>query len=136
VIRLIEVDGWQKVVTEGSHRQYKHPAKPGRVTISGHPGDEMPKGTLASVKRQAGLKRGRKSLSANTWYESIETKTATGELPFPTYLAALQQGGRSTPRCNESSVPSRCTFAAYARTASVYPPHDTVPSRREERVAR
>jgi len=61
VIRLVETEGWQKVVTEGSHRQYKHPTKPGRVTISGHPGDEMPKGTLASVKRQAGLKRGTKS---------------------------------------------------------------------------
>jgi predicted RNA binding protein YcfA (HicA-like mRNA interferase family) len=61
VIRLIEADGWQKVVTEGSHRQYKHPTKPGRVTISGHPGDEMPKGTLASVKRQARLQRGKKS---------------------------------------------------------------------------
>jgi predicted RNA binding protein YcfA (HicA-like mRNA interferase family) len=61
VIRLIEGDGWQKVVTEGSHRQYKHLTKPGRITISGHPGDEMPKGTLASVKRQAGLKRGAKS---------------------------------------------------------------------------
>jgi predicted RNA binding protein YcfA (HicA-like mRNA interferase family) len=61
VIRLIESDGWYKVVTEGDHRQFKHPNKPGRVTVSGHPGDEMPKGTLASVRRQAGLKRGKKS---------------------------------------------------------------------------
>jgi predicted RNA binding protein YcfA (HicA-like mRNA interferase family) len=56
VIRLLEADGWTLVTTKGSHRQFKHPARPGRVTISGHLGDEMPKGTLASVKRQAGWK--------------------------------------------------------------------------------
>jgi predicted RNA binding protein YcfA (HicA-like mRNA interferase family) len=44
------------VSTEGSHRQFKHPTKPGRVTVSGSLGDDMPKGTFASVKRQAGLK--------------------------------------------------------------------------------
>ena len=55
VIKLIERDGWRLVTTVGSHRQFKHPTKPGRVTISGHPGDDMPLGTLASVKRQAGL---------------------------------------------------------------------------------
>ena len=56
VIRLLEADGWVLVVTKGSHRQFKHPTKPGRVTISGSLGDDMPKGTLASVKRQAGLR--------------------------------------------------------------------------------
>ena len=56
VIRLLEADGWAQVSTEGSHRQFKHPTKPGRVTVSGSLGDDMPKGTLASVKRQAGLK--------------------------------------------------------------------------------
>ncbi|HSB73446.1 MAG TPA: type II toxin-antitoxin system HicA family toxin [Candidatus Methylomirabilis sp.] len=60
VIRLIEADGWRRVVTEGDHRQHKHPTKPGRVTVSGHPGDDMPVGTLASVLRQAGLRRRRK----------------------------------------------------------------------------
>jgi predicted RNA binding protein YcfA (HicA-like mRNA interferase family) len=59
-MRLVEGDGWRRVVTKGSHRQYKHPTKLGRVTISGHPGDEMPVGTLKSVMRQAGLKRGKK----------------------------------------------------------------------------
>jgi predicted RNA binding protein YcfA (HicA-like mRNA interferase family) len=59
VIRLIEADGWRVVVTEGSHRQFKHSSKLGRVTVSGHPSDDMPKGTLASVLRQAGLKRGK-----------------------------------------------------------------------------
>ena len=56
VIRLLQSDGWGLVSTEGSHRQFKHPTKPGRVTVSGSLGDDMPKGTLASVKRQAGLK--------------------------------------------------------------------------------
>ncbi|HET8575602.1 MAG TPA: type II toxin-antitoxin system HicA family toxin [Methylomirabilota bacterium] len=42
----------------GSQREpeFKHPTRPGRVTVSGHLGDDMPKGTFASVKRQAGLK--------------------------------------------------------------------------------
>lgn len=56
VIRLLAAEGWVLVSTEGSHRQFKHPAKPGRVTVSGALGDDMPKGTFASVKRQAGLK--------------------------------------------------------------------------------
>jgi predicted RNA binding protein YcfA (HicA-like mRNA interferase family) len=56
VIRLLEADGWTLVSMEGSHRQFKHATKPGRVTVSGSLGDDMPKGTLASVKRQAGLK--------------------------------------------------------------------------------
>jgi len=58
VIRMLERDGWALVETRGSHRQFKHPTKPGRVTVSGNLSDDMPKGTLASVKRQAGIKRG------------------------------------------------------------------------------
>lgn len=56
VIRRLQMEGWVLVSTEGSHRQFKHASKPGRVTISGNLGDDMPKGTLASVRRQAGLK--------------------------------------------------------------------------------
>jgi predicted RNA binding protein YcfA (HicA-like mRNA interferase family) len=56
VIRLLEHDGWVLVVTRGSHRQFKHPNRSGRVTVSGNPGDDMPRGTFVSVKRQAGLK--------------------------------------------------------------------------------
>ncbi|MFN8179693.1 MAG: type II toxin-antitoxin system HicA family toxin [bacterium] len=56
VIRLLERDGWFMVITRGSHRQFEHPQKPGRVTVSGHRGDDMPRGTPASVLRQAGLK--------------------------------------------------------------------------------
>lgn len=57
---MLQDDGWNLIVARGSHRQFKHPTKPGRVTVSGQLGDDMPKGTLASVKRQAGL-RGERS---------------------------------------------------------------------------
>jgi predicted RNA binding protein YcfA (HicA-like mRNA interferase family) len=55
VITLIEDDGWYLVVTRGSHRQYKHPTKSGRVTIAGHPSDDLAPGTLNSVLKQAQL---------------------------------------------------------------------------------
>ena len=53
VIKLIEKDGWYRVVTQGSHRQYKHPTKPGRVTVAGHLGDEVHPKTLKSILTQA-----------------------------------------------------------------------------------
>jgi predicted RNA binding protein YcfA (HicA-like mRNA interferase family) len=55
-IKLIEADGWYIVRTKDSHRQYKHPAKPGRVTIAGHPSDDLAPGTWNSVLKQARLK--------------------------------------------------------------------------------
>ena len=59
VIRLVEGDGWARVATRGSHRQYKHPTKPGRVTIAGKPSDDLAPGTLNSILKQAGLKEQR-----------------------------------------------------------------------------
>jgi predicted RNA binding protein YcfA (HicA-like mRNA interferase family) len=56
LIRAIEQDGWRLVATRGSHRQYKHPEKPGKVTVAGNPGKDVPSGTLNSVLKQAGLK--------------------------------------------------------------------------------
>ncbi len=56
VIKMIEKDGWYLIKTKGDHRQYKHPAKTGRVTISGNLGRDMPLGTLNSVLKQSGLK--------------------------------------------------------------------------------
>lgn len=53
--RLINNDGWIIDSTRGSHRQYKHPTKKGKVTIPWHKGD-IPKGTLNSILKQAGLK--------------------------------------------------------------------------------
>jgi predicted RNA binding protein YcfA (HicA-like mRNA interferase family) len=55
---MIEDDGWYQVVTHGSQSQYKHPSKPGRVTIAGHPGDDLAPGTLNSILKQAQLKEG------------------------------------------------------------------------------
>jgi predicted RNA binding protein YcfA (HicA-like mRNA interferase family) len=57
VIRLLTDDGWVQVATRGSHRQFKHPTKPGKVTVAGKPSLDMPPGTLRSVLRQAGLDR-------------------------------------------------------------------------------
>lgn len=53
--KMVLADGWYYVRQVGSHRQYRHPAKPGITTIPWHPGD-MPKGTVYSILRQAGLK--------------------------------------------------------------------------------
>jgi predicted RNA binding protein YcfA (HicA-like mRNA interferase family) len=49
-------DGWYLVRTRGSHRQYKHPDKPGTVTVAGIPSVEVPKGTLSAIPKQSGLK--------------------------------------------------------------------------------
>ena len=56
IIRLIEQDGWQLDRTKGSHRQFKHPDKPGLVTVPGHMSDDLAPGTLGSILKQAGLK--------------------------------------------------------------------------------
>lgn len=56
-IRLIEKDGWRLVRTKGSHRQFQHPAKAGTVTVAGKLGVDVPRGTLNSILKQAGLKR-------------------------------------------------------------------------------
>ena len=60
VIKFIESDGWYLVTTRGSHRQFKHPTKPGRVTIAGHPNDDLAPGTLNSVLKQARVAKPRK----------------------------------------------------------------------------
>lgn len=56
VLRLLLDDGWFLSRTRGSHRQDKHPTKPGLVTIAGHSSDEIASGTLNSILKQAGLK--------------------------------------------------------------------------------
>ncbi len=56
VLRLLREDGWFHVRTKGSHRQLKHPTKPGRVTVAGAPADDVAPGTLNSILAQAGLK--------------------------------------------------------------------------------
>lgn len=56
VIKMIEADGRYLVATRGSHRQYKHHTKPGRVTIAGHLSHDLAPGTLNSILKQAQLK--------------------------------------------------------------------------------
>ncbi|WP_176507674.1 MULTISPECIES: type II toxin-antitoxin system HicA family toxin [Pseudomonas] len=53
VIQLI--DGWYEVEVKGSHRQFRHPFKKGRVTVP-HPKSDLPEGTVHSILKQAGLK--------------------------------------------------------------------------------
>ena len=55
-IKLVESDGWYLARTRGSHRHFKHPRKRGVVTIAGHPNVDIPRGTLNSILKQAGLK--------------------------------------------------------------------------------
>ena len=56
IIRRLEADGWSQVRQRGSHRQFKHPTKPGLVTVAGQAGHDLAPGTLNSVLKQAGLK--------------------------------------------------------------------------------
>lgn len=56
VLIILKEDGWYLVTTRGSHRQFKHPIKSGRVTISGKPSDDLAVGTLNSILKQAKLK--------------------------------------------------------------------------------
>lgn len=55
VIKMLKADGWYLVNTVGSHSQFKHPEKPGRVTVK-HPDKDIPIKTLKSIERQSGLK--------------------------------------------------------------------------------
>jgi predicted RNA binding protein YcfA (HicA-like mRNA interferase family) len=56
VLRLLERDGWMLIRSRGSHRQLRHPAKPGIVTVAGKPSLDLLRGTLNSILKQAGLK--------------------------------------------------------------------------------
>lgn len=55
VIKALKADGWVEVAVKGSHHQFKHPSKPGRVTVP-HPKRDLTVGTLRSIEKQSGLK--------------------------------------------------------------------------------
>jgi predicted RNA binding protein YcfA (HicA-like mRNA interferase family) len=55
IIQRIRQDGWFEVGHEGSHKQFKHPIKKGRVTVP-HPKIDVPVGTIKSIEKQAGIK--------------------------------------------------------------------------------
>ena len=56
-LQMLQEDGWFLVATRGSHRQFKHAAKPGRVTVPGKLNDDLAPGTLNSILKQSGLKK-------------------------------------------------------------------------------
>lgn len=57
VLRMLHADGWYLVATRGSHRQFKHSTKLGRVTVAGKPSDDLAPGTLNSILKQSGLRK-------------------------------------------------------------------------------
>jgi predicted RNA binding protein YcfA (HicA-like mRNA interferase family) len=57
ILKILKADGWYLVATQGSHRQFKHPTKPGRVTVPGKPSDDLTPGTQNSILKQAHLKK-------------------------------------------------------------------------------
>jgi predicted RNA binding protein YcfA (HicA-like mRNA interferase family) len=57
VVRMLERDGWRLVRVRGSHHHYRHPSKPGVVTVPGSGNDDLAPGTLRSIYKQAGLDR-------------------------------------------------------------------------------
>ena len=56
VIKLLEADGWRLLTTNGDHRQFKHPTKPGKVTVRGHKNEDLSQFLLNSISKQAGWK--------------------------------------------------------------------------------
>jgi predicted RNA binding protein YcfA (HicA-like mRNA interferase family) len=54
ILKMLEENGWIKTSTEGSHRQFKHPTKKGRVTVNGKPSDTLDQEILNSIFKQAG----------------------------------------------------------------------------------
>lgn len=56
VIKLLRKDGWELSYTKGDHRQFKHPTKPGKVTVPGKPSDTLEQEILNNIWKQAGWK--------------------------------------------------------------------------------
>lgn len=56
MIRELEQDGWRLIAVSGSHHQFKHPTKPGKITVP-HPSKDLNRKTEHSIRKQAGLRR-------------------------------------------------------------------------------
>jgi predicted RNA binding protein YcfA (HicA-like mRNA interferase family)/predicted RNase H-like HicB family nuclease len=81
VLRLIGEDGWYQVTQKGSHRQFKHPVKMGRVTVAGHPSQEMDKGTLSNITQTGGIEMKE--------YAAVFEKTSNGWSAYAPDLPGL-----------------------------------------------
>ena len=57
ILRMLHEGGWYLVATRGSHCQFRHSSKPGRVTVPGKPSDDLAQGTLNSILKQSGLRK-------------------------------------------------------------------------------
>jgi predicted RNA binding protein YcfA (HicA-like mRNA interferase family) len=55
VITALEADGWTEVASKGSHRQFRHPTKKGRVTVAVHGGRDLDIRDIKSIEKQSGL---------------------------------------------------------------------------------
>ena len=85
VINLLEGDGWRLVKQRGSHRQYKHVSKPGKVTIAGHPSAEAAPKTLRSILNT--------SRAETMNFAVIYEKTSTGYSAYVPDLPGCVAGG-------------------------------------------
>jgi predicted RNA binding protein YcfA (HicA-like mRNA interferase family)/predicted RNase H-like HicB family nuclease len=106
VVRILEREGWQLVRQKGSHRQFRHPERPGTVTVPGTPGSELKPGTLVSVWKQPGI--------------------AAAEKRVTEYLVVIEGGGNSwsayvpdLPGCVSAGV-SRVEVEQLAREAIAF----------------
>ena len=90
VLKLLNDDGWYLVVTEGSHRQFRHPTKSGRVTVFGKRNDDLPYGTLNSILQQAGLKKLEKLMRYAIVIEKAENNYAAYVPDLPGCVATGQ----------------------------------------------
>ncbi|MGI6238044.1 MAG: type II toxin-antitoxin system HicA family toxin [Christensenellales bacterium] len=55
VMQRLKSDGWVHIATTGDHHHFKHPDKPGKVTVP-HPTKDLQRKTLDSIEKQSGLR--------------------------------------------------------------------------------
>ena len=90
VLKLIRDDGWYQVTQEGSHRQFKHPVKSGRVTVAGHPSQEMAKGTVGNILKTGGFEMKE--------YAAVFERTSTGWSAYVPDLPGLGVAAKTRPQ--------------------------------------
>ena len=125
VIRLLQQDGWCHIRTRGSHRQFQHPEKSGTVTVAGKLGLDIPPGTLNSILKSSGLKKGSRAVmeylvvvekgqsSYGAYVPDLPGCVAAGETrrevlklireAIKLHIEALRESGQSVPEPNSKS---------------------------------